>query len=342
MVVAGPMCHASPATMRYEQLLALVALTAFAAASTVACACVAATFQRVETALATRRSISRARALLLVRLTPVLAGTLACVLAMLAYLRHEPRTTEEIPGWLLIAGAVAGACLVVAGGRRAIERCWRTSRFLRLIDQAATPVIVPGATLPAWQADVEFPLLAVAGFWRPRLLIARQVLVQLPEDELAVAVQHEIAHARRRDNLSRLLFTALPDVLGLIEGRLGLARAWHEAVEDAADDFATQHEPEARLRLASALVRVASLAGDRPMPPVPLTAFHEGGSTERRVRRLVGEAARPAPAALLPWRVAMAVSFGAASVVALTWNRALRAVHDAIEWLVNAGPAVLF
>ena len=95
----------------------------------------------------------------------------------------------------------------------------------------------------------------------PRLLVARRVLEQMPGDELQVIVKHELAHARQRDNVARLLLSALPDVLGLGHQWLGIERAWHEAAEDAADELATGDDAQARVCLASALVRVARMVG---------------------------------------------------------------------------------
>jgi hypothetical protein len=324
--------------VRYGPLLAIVTLAAYAAASSGAAAFIAVAWSRNVARLAALPAITRARLILAGRLGPAIVGALGCGVTLTAFLRHEPGAMIETPGWpLFVAAAFA---LILAGMSVAllIVRSWRTSRFFRAAERAARPVTLPGVTLPAWQVETAFPLVALAGVWRPRLLIARRVLEQLPDDELQVVLQHELAHARQRDNVARWLVAGLPDALGLAEPWLGLERAWHDAAEDAADDLATRNDPPARARLASALVRVARMAGRQPHQAIPLLAFHKGESIERRVRRLIG-----APVARSPVPARLAV-FAAIAVLAAAFglwanvNLVLLAVHRATEWLVNARP----
>ena len=220
---------------------------------------------------------------------------------------------------------------------RLIVRCRATSRFRRVAARTATRVTVPGASLPVWQVDAAFPLVALAGIWRPHVLIARSVLEQIPDNELQVILKHEIAHARRHDNLVRLLLTGLPDVLSLIQPRVGIERAWHEAAEDAADDLATGDDAQRRVCLASGLVRVARMAERQVAPAVPLFAFHEGESVARRVRRLLDAAQPRSIPPILLVLMTVALASGALGL----WLRldfVLLGVHHATEWLVNARP----
>ncbi len=276
--------------MRYQQLMILVALATFAAVSTAAAAFLTLLWPRLAASFRQLSAVTGARLLVVLRLAPVALAVLACVMALLAFLRHEPRATVETPGQILIAGAAAGLGLAVMGSWRLIVRCRATARFLREVTRSATRVPVPGAPLPAWQLDVAFPLVALAGIWRPRVLIARCVVEQIRDDELQLILKHELAHARRRDNLVRLLLTGLPDVLSLVQQRVGIERAWQQTAEEAADDLATGDDAQRRVCLASGLVRVAKMAGRQAAPAVPLFAFHEGESVERRVRRLLDEA----------------------------------------------------
>jgi Zn-dependent protease with chaperone function len=320
--------------MRYAQLMTLATLASFALSSTAAAMCVALAWWRVEPLLAPLFSAARSRIIFILRLAPTLIGGFASVLTVAAFLRYEPRSTVERPGFVLLAAASCGAALLLAGWSRVVMRCWRTLRFLQAIERSGKRVTVPGMCLPAWQLDTAFPLIAIAGTWRPRFLIARCVLEQIPRDELRVVVGHELAHARQRDNIVRLLFTAMPDVLALADRWLRLERAWSAAAEEAADDLATGDDPEARLCLASALVRVSKMAGQRTVP-MPLLAFHSGESVEGRVRRLVDFAApRPhIPVAALRY---MTVALLAGAVPLLLRPAAfLVAVHYATEWLVN-------
>jgi Zn-dependent protease with chaperone function len=322
--------------MRYAQLISLVTLATFAASSTVAAVCIALSWLRLAPAVTHLASVPRARLIFLLRVAPTLVGLFAGGMTILAFLRHEPRSTAEIPGWILLAAAAVGAALFFSGVWRVIVRCWSTYGFLRTVERTATRIDVPTAGLPTWQLDTAFPLVALAGIWRPRLLIARCVLEQIPGDELQVVLRHELAHARQHDNVARLLLTGLPDVLTLAERWLGMERAWSEAAEDAADDLATGDDAEARVCLASALVRVAKLVGRQSAPSIPLFAFHRGESVERRVRRLVDVAAPRSHAPSPPLRfTTIPLLVGA---LLLLSPSAVLLVHHAIEWLVNARP----
>src|SRR5206468_11663090 len=59
--------------------------------------------------------------------------------------------------------------------------------------------------------DVDAPLMALAGIWRPRLIVARGLVDALTPEELAASVAHEAGHQRSRDNLKRLVMRAVPD-----------------------------------------------------------------------------------------------------------------------------------
>ena len=324
--------------MRYAQLMTLVMLAAFAASSSAAALCIAFSWLRLEPGVARLPSITRARLIFLVRVTPALLGVIAGGVAVLAFVRHEPSATAEEPGWILLAAAAVGAGLVLGGLCRVIVRCWITYRFLQTVERTATRVAVPDAGLPTWQLDTAFPLVALAGIWRPRLLVARNVMERLTEDELQVVIKHEIAHAGQRDNVARLLLTGLPDVLSPVERWLGIERAWSEAVEDAADDVATGNDAAARICLASALVRVAKMVGRQTAPAVPLFAFHSGESVERRVRRLVNVAAPRSHGPAPRLRVITIALLVGGLLLLVRSDALLLGVHHATEWLVNARP----
>ena len=319
--------------MRYQALIVLVTLGTFAAVSTATAVGIGLSWPRLDAAFRRLPARARARRLVELRLAPLVFGLLACVISLLAFLRHEPRNTLESPGWILLGGAAVGAALVVSGLWRLIGRCRTTYRFLQMVERTAIRVAMPDVPLPAWQLDTTLPLVALAGFWRPCLLVARRVLEQVPCDELQVIAKHELAHARRRDNVVRLALSGLPDILNLV--RPDIERAWHEAAEEAADDMATVDDPLARLSLASALIRVAKMTGIQAVPAVPVLAFHSGECVERRVHRLLDRPEDRSAAPLLPLAFRAAIVLSAAAGL---WLRAdvLLGAHRAIEWLVNA------
>lgn len=323
--------------MRYTLLLTFVTLATFGAASTAAAACVAFCWTRIAPALAGFAPSARARLLFLLRIAPAVAGLVAGSVAIRAFMRYEPLSTTEVPGLLLVSTTVFGAALLVIGLWRLVTGCWKTVRFVWMMERTGTPIALAGVTLPTFQLETSFPLVAVAGLIRPRLLIARRVLEQLPSDELQVVVRHELAHATRRDNVIRLLVSGMPDVLSWAGRWIRLERAWCEAAEEAADDLATDHKQDARLCLASALVRTAKMAERHSAPRVPLLAFHDGESVERRVRRLVAGTS-PAADTASPLRRLAVVAILITALPLLTPPSAalLPAMHRAIEWLVNA------
>ena len=320
--------------MRYTQLMILVTLAAFALSSTAAVVVLGLAWPRLTSGLARVLPAARARLILLLRLAPTLVGGCLSVVTLIAFLRYEPRSTAERPGFVLLAAAALGAGLLLAGFWRVALRGWRTFRFLQAVQRTAAPLTLPGVGLPAWQLDTLCPLVAIAGVWRPRFLIARRVVEQIPGDELLVIVRHELAHVRQHDNVARLLLTGMPDVLALAERWLGIGRTWSAAAEEAADDLATGDDPEARVCLASALVRVAKMAARQPAS-LPLLAFHDGDSIERRVGRLLGAAAPGAPAPLASMGY-VTIALLAGTVPLLGSNAFLLGLHHAIENLVNA------
>src|SRR5687768_3208000 len=106
--------------MRYTQLITLVTLAAFAASSTAAAVCIALSWRRLEAAITTLASVPRARLLFLSRVAPTLVGVFAGGMTILAFLRHEPRSTAEVPGWILLTAAAIGALLCLSGIWRVI------------------------------------------------------------------------------------------------------------------------------------------------------------------------------------------------------------------------------
>jgi hypothetical protein len=73
----------------------------------------------------------------------------------------------------------------------------------------------------------------------------------LSEDELELAVRHELGHMRSWDNLKKVFISATP-----FPGMTSLERAWREAAELAADDSAVTNRQEA-LALAAALIKLS-------------------------------------------------------------------------------------
>ena len=152
----------------------------------------------------------------------------------------------------------------------------------------AQPVTLAGISAPALVVDSDFPVVTVVGLRRPRLVIARSVLESCSDEELRAILAHEQGHIDRHDNLRRLLLSIAPDVLNWLPVSAKMFAAWRDAAEEAADDDAARTGADGRLRLASALVKVARLA--------PAAGVHDADARERAVSRREPRASR-APAA---------------------------------------------
>jgi Zn-dependent protease with chaperone function len=316
--------------MTFELRLAVITLAVFAVASAIASLVVSRLADRVRAAT----PADRAAALLRRRLWPFVAALAATALAAVSFVTFEQRAYPESTGVILPALAVIGLGLWAGGVVRGLRLAVATWRLRRGWMASAAPVDIPGADVPAFAIDSRFPVVAVIGLIRPRLIIARSVLDACTADELRAIAAHENRHVRAHDNLGRAAMVATPDLLAWLPAARDLRAAWGEATEEAADDAAIRAGDDGRVLLAEALVRVARLGvtggADRALPA---SALYRGEDLDRRVRRLLA----PPPAAPLarrsPWR--SAGTFAAACLVSAL---ALDAIHVVIELAVTFLP----
>ncbi|HEX5068793.1 MAG TPA: M56 family metallopeptidase [Vicinamibacterales bacterium] len=277
-----------------------------------------------------------ARHLTILRLIPAGAALAAGALVVVSFLNFEPRGDENI-GWMVPVLGGIGAMLMSASLWRAARVALTTRRLAREWLATGEPVVLPGISAPALAIPSRFPVVAVVGIARPRLVIARSVLQTCTSEELGAVLAHEKGHIERRDNLRRLLMYAAPDAVTWIPGSAGLAAAWRSAIEEAADDEAAAGGEAGRLALASALIKIARLASGLPPQRVPVSTFHCGDSIEARVRRLLRPRDVSAGADVAdgyqPFRMALAIT----SVVAVSML-ALSAVQELVEIAVHSLP----
>lgn len=315
----------------------VLALAAFGVAALVTSVVVAVMWWRRTPSGA---AAARADALLRLRLLPSGAAALACLFALIGLWRFESRDVDEVLGWTVLACATTGAGLISVF----LTRLWRmrieTRRLLTSWLADATPLSLPGVTLPAFRIDSGFPVVAVVGIFRPTLVVDVTVLDGCSTDELRAILAHEQGHLRRWDNLRRALFAAAPDPLSYTATGVRLRDDWRIATEEAADDVAAERGEDARVHLASALLRVARLA-----PPatehasvvfhgaqLPASALYRGDSVEGRVRRLI-EAA-PAVAG----RASRGLGLGLTMVMVTLAVAFQRDIHDVLELVIAVLP----
>ena len=316
--------------MTFGMRFTLVLLAAFFLAS--AASSLAAWLAAGPVIRATARAAAAPRAWLLAcfRLLPATAAVAMTALVLApGYYRHEQRGEPEGVGLVLALAAAAGLLIAAGAVARAAAAVIRASALRRAWLAAGRPIDVAGAGMPAYAIDTAFPLVAVLGVLRPRLFISASVLRACSPPQLAAIVDHERRHVAAWDNAVRLLMDAAPDAVGLTRASGALAAAWHQAAEHRADDAARR-----RLDLASALVRVARLAGTTGPGAVPASALYRGEGVEERVRRLV-ESVPDGPALPRAVLCASAAVATAAIAAAATSPRALELAHALLETAVT-------
>lgn len=215
-----------------------------------------------------------------------------------SYLIYEPYATKERITVKLAVLAIASGIGVILAVWRGVRSWIATRSLLREWSASATKVEVESVSIPTFRLPHSFPIIAVVGSFRPKLFIAGHVLRTLTEEELAAAIAHEYGHLAAFDNFKRSLLRASRSALLIIPCGRSLDRAWSEASESAADEYAAQESPTVAVNLAAALVRIARLV---PQPhhhttlPTSVSTFLRGDEEPQgvkdRVRRLLELAA---------------------------------------------------
>ena len=329
----------------YELLGITLVLAMLLAVNAVATAAAAGLWHVFKRPLLRCSARTRAELLFVMRMGPPVIAIIWIVAFMIpSYLEYEPYTTNEFVSKKLGALAAISAIGVSFAIWRGL-RSWQATRsLLKKWLRDATPVKLDGVDVPAFRLTHSFPIIAVVGTLRPRLFIAEHVLHSLSRDELVAAVAHEYGHMAAHDNLKRSLLRASRAALMFIPCGRSLDRAWGEASEAAADEYAAQESSSVALNLASALVRIARLIPTDERVVMPSSAFLVGGEETRgvkgRVKRLV-ELASADPGFLMTsaplLRFAQWFALLAVVVLAVTVEnhpRVLANVHFFVEHVV--------
>jgi len=280
---------------------------------------------------------SGARLLFALRLLPLLLGLIAVFACIASYIGYEPEAVAEKVGLFCVIMAALGIALWAPALKRVIGAVRGTNRYVSDCERHGREISVPGEESPALLLEDKTPVLAVAGIFRPRLLISGRVLNELSCEQREAALRHEHAHRTSGDNLKRFLMLLAPDALPFVATFGGLERAWSKFTEWAADDEASEGDPERAVSLASALVSVARM-GSRPHTGY-LSCSLVGGSQElsERVDRLLRPQPRPGkPVKEIVRLFACAGALvGSAIAVIVIWPASLSLVHSALEQLVR-------
>ena len=328
----------------YEILGISLGLTALLTVNAFASMAAAASWRLLDNRMQRRSARARAEILFAIRIgPPVIALVAVAAFLVPSYLAYEPYSTNEVVSKKLAALAGISAIGIGFALWRSVRSWLATRSLLKEWLRSAVPIERAEISIPAFRIRHSFPILAVVGTLRPRLFIAEQVLQSLNAKELTAAIAHECGHLAARDNFKRSLLRACCDALLIIPCGRSLDRAWAEASECAADEYAAHESAAVALNLASALVRIAKMVPEGARAAMPMAAFLVGNQergVKARVRRLLEIAStdQPSPArgsyvALVPWAaVAFLVFLG---VTVDLYPQALIAVHSFIERTVS-------
>jgi beta-lactamase regulating signal transducer with metallopeptidase domain len=232
-----------------------------------------------------------------VRLLPAAASTVAAFAVFLpVHVRFEPADSDERFGVVLGVTAAAGLVLMAAAAWRAARAGLDGRRVASLVARA-------GTRTGNGSVDVGgMPGVSLSGIWRPTILVGADARAALTPAELDLAISHEIAHRQSLDNLKRFLMHVAPDAFRWTSVARQIEERWQAEAECEADASAVAGDGLRAVLLASALVKVARLAGHLRAPSPAWSAFHVPTLLERRVRQLVsGSLGPPASSRKLLW-----------------------------------------
>lgn len=307
-----------------------VSLTFFVLFYCLLSALVAAAWQLLKWLHATERAL--AGLLFALRILPFVASvgiTFAFVVPSFQLL--EPRSIDEGMGEIPLALAVCALLLIACGCFRVIAAQTATARLVARWLEGAHPMHADaGAQTATLRSRPEAPPLTLVGVRRQRVLVSESAFTLLSQDELRIALKHELAHMHGRDNLKKLVFRFCP-----FPGMARLESAWSQAAELAADDAAVSNLDDA-VDLAAALVKLSRLV---PVEAAPIcTVGFVTGSIGARVARLLAwneaAAGKAKPARFRPW-YAVPPALVALFCVVVTYGPALALTHEVTEWLVR-------
>lgn len=269
--------------------------------------------------------------LFVLRMFPlVTAAVITAAFTVPSFLLLEPRAIDEPMGEIPLVLGLCGVAFAIFGAVNAglaVRRTWRT---VANWTHEAEPTNMP-APVPVLRIARAVPAMTAAGIVRPRVLLSGAAEFVLTAKELHTALNHEVAHVRRRDNLKKLLlrFVAFP-------GMGALEAAWFETTEMAADDAAVSSVGEA-LDLAAALIKLSRLGPAEPAADLTTALVHSPAElmNARVERLLVWRNERRVPRQVKSTWYGLTAALATIAVFAVTYSQLLVHVHTATEWLVR-------
>lgn len=286
-------------------------------------------WQRFPAGLSIRPIRQTADLLFALRLFPVItAAAITAVLTVPSFLLLEPRAIDEPIGGVPLFFGLFGVLLGTVGIVNAGLASRRASRTISSWIDDACPVA--SDPVPVLRIARRFPAMTATGIVRPKVLLSNAAEFVLSANELQTAMNHEIAHVRRRDNLRKLLLR-----LVTFPGMRELEAAWLEATEMAADDAAVSNAGEA-LDLAAALIKLSRMSPAELSVDLTAALLQSPASVmNARVERLIGWSDQRRIVARRPSWHAIVAAAAMVTAFALTYAQMLVHIHAATEWLVR-------
>jgi beta-lactamase regulating signal transducer with metallopeptidase domain len=260
----------------------------------------------------------------------VSAALITAAFTVPSFLLLEPRAIDEPIGDIPFTLGICGMVLGIFGLVNAALAIRKASLTISSWTNEAQPVN-SCSPVPVLRISQAVPAMTAVGIVRPRVLLSVVAEFLLTGNEMQSALNHEIAHVRRRDNLKKLLlrFAAFP-------GMDGLESAWLEATEMAADDAAVSNAGQA-LDLAAALIKLARLTPGSVPVEISAALVHSPASAMNvRVERLITwtEERLASKRKLSPW-YGLCALIAACALFVVTYSQLLARIHTATEWLVR-------
>jgi Zn-dependent protease with chaperone function len=291
---------------------------------------------------------SSADFLFALRILPLaFASAVTVAFTIPSFLLLEPHATDEAIGraplalglccLLLLGAGMARAALAQMKASRALVKWLEGSTMMESSTLKACEMdsqeLETRAAVPVFRTGNNAPTFTVAGLCAPKVLVSEAAVAALNPPELRTALRHEIAHARRYDNLKKLLFR-----FSTFPGMAGLENAWSEQTEMAADDAAVSSFRDA-LDLAAALIKVSRL-GHVECCELTTALLHSSTALSARVQRLVAwdkmvwDKMRTTRSNT-SWHYMLPAAAVTVLGVVATYGTVLNKMHAVTEWLVR-------
>lgn len=268
-----------------------------------------------------------ANLLFIARVFPITASALITLFLVIpSFDILEPRSINERVGRAPVLLGICAVLLIACGIWRVITAQKKTAQLVTKWFQGAVP-LASGDAITTFRSNSGAPPLTLIGVCRPRVLVSDSTIALLSQDELRIALKHELAHMRSRDNLKKLIFGLSP-----CPGMTELETAWSQAAELTADAAAVSNTRDA-VDLAAALVKLSRLV-PIAIPPACAVGFVTGSVETRVARLLAWDSRQVSQSRHRRWYDFIPILTVLVGVI-LIYGSALTFTHEITEWLVR-------